>query len=121
MTEKLSTTAKDQEMDQILRNVFPATPPLSEEFENRVIREISSTGQKRRGHRKVTLLMAIYWGFATAFAASLLAGYTVTSDMVNFSFMSTTIITVGSILALAWFVVKQSQVHLADLFARTLL
>ena len=68
MTDQINKSLSDEGLDQMLHSAFPATSPISKGFEDRVINEIGAIENKRPAHRKINLLMAVYWGIATTLA-----------------------------------------------------
>lgn len=120
MTDKNTQSIGDDELDLVLSRAYPTSPTLSGQFEERVMHEVKAIDKAYSRQRKVSRLMAVYWGIATAIMSGLLAGSPLVTQPAAGAVVAVSLISAMCVGGLAWYIARQSGIRLQSLFARTL-
>jgi len=121
MNEQQTRNYSENDIDQLLDTAFVASAPLPSKFEDRVMSEIVEIESKKPAQRKIHLLMAIYWGLATTAASFLLANSSVNTLAIDGPMATMALAALATSAALVWFMIRQSNIRITELFAKTLL
>ena len=79
-------------------------------------RTVDALERAKSRQRKVSRLMAVYWGIATAIASGLLANSASSEQAMAFSVTLSLVIATASSLVVIWFIARQSGIQLHNLF-----
>jgi hypothetical protein len=119
MTESNTfTSAKDKQIDQLLRQTFDSNQGLSTDFEDRVMSSIQRNNQQSRQGRTALIIMSVYWVLASLTGAwlwfdKLSGGFSLANIKIILPMML--MIGLGLIVLL-----RQASLKLSDLFFATI-
>jgi hypothetical protein len=109
-----------KKLDRLLEQSFPPGQPLSAEFESRVISSIQRQGEPAKNDRKIFIAMMIYWALASFTGAWLLSGALPAGLAESNSYAKTVLPVLALIAASLFFLLRQSNLKLSDLFLKTI-
>jgi hypothetical protein len=114
------STATEQRLDQLLKQSFEPSEPLSVDFDAKVMSSIRYQAKKARNGRGVLIVMLLYWAAASLAGAWILLGGSPSGSAESASNIKLLLPLFGVIAAGLLFVVHQAKIRLSDLFLQTI-
>ena len=111
-------SASERQIEERLRQSFPASDMLSPDFEDRVMASIRQHAEKSRRSRNVGRIMMIYWAISSVLVAVLLGLGSASggSDTLVSASLVASLVVGASLMLLA----RQSRLRIAELFFTTM-